>query len=118
MNQEPKPPASRVVDDIRSKILSGELPAGAKLPSYEKLGIEYEVDKNTAARAIGILRDERFVYTHQGKGTFVMDIENRLNGTESPEELLRNISQQMQALHARVEDIESRLEAFEHPQGR
>lgn len=61
----------RVADDLRARIRAGELTAGTRLPSLPQLGEQYSVSANIARQAIGILRGEGLVETHQGAGAYV-----------------------------------------------
>lgn len=63
--------ANRVADDLRSAIVSGELPDGARLPSLAELAARYGVSNDIARQAIHALRAERLVVTRHGAGTYV-----------------------------------------------
>jgi DNA-binding GntR family transcriptional regulator len=59
----------RLIDDIISKIDSGEWPAGHQLPPDSALRTEYEVSQQTVRTAMERLRDR--VESAPGKGRFV-----------------------------------------------
>lgn len=61
----------RVMDDIRSKIISGEYPLDSKLPSETKLQSEYHVSRVTVRLAVDELVKDGMVERVQGKGSFV-----------------------------------------------
>ena len=42
--------ADQIVDDLRSRILSGALPDGARLPSERELAVQYDVSAPTAVK--------------------------------------------------------------------
>lgn len=67
------PAYRQVADDLRAKIRSGELPAGSLIRSLGQLSGYYEVSRDVAKEAIGILRAEGLVETKQGLGTFVRE---------------------------------------------
>ncbi|MFI9555118.1 GntR family transcriptional regulator [Nonomuraea endophytica] len=67
----PVPIYKQVADEIRKKIESGELPAGAPVPSEAKLESDYNIARTTARRVAQELREQGMVYTIQGEGTFV-----------------------------------------------
>lgn len=75
MTQQPDPdkrlPSRRIADDLRSIIESGDLPAGAKLPSERDLAARYGTARNTAREAISILQGEGLVVAQHGRGVFV-----------------------------------------------
>lgn len=60
-----------IADVLRSKILSGELPPGEKIPSENMLIEEYGVGRETAHRALQVLRDEGLTVSRQGAPTRV-----------------------------------------------
>ncbi len=63
----------QVVEDIRHKIIRGELSSGDKLPSSRELALQYEINPNTAARVYGELERLGISYTKRGIGTFITD---------------------------------------------
>ena len=65
------PPSRRIADALRQAILSGELAAGAKLPSERSLAQSYGAARNTARQAIAILQAEGLVEAQHGRGVFV-----------------------------------------------
>jgi DNA-binding GntR family transcriptional regulator len=62
-----------VSDDLRSKILGGELVPGEQLPSLDRLAAEYQVSRATAQRAIKVLAKAGLVETRRRWGVFVAD---------------------------------------------
>lgn len=66
----------RVYDVLRARILSGELAAGARLPSTRALAQDNGIARITADRAYDQLAAEGYVEMRRGAGTFVaMDVE-------------------------------------------
>lgn len=61
----------RIVDDIRTRIESGDLQPGDKLPSSRELQEQYDTSHMTVRTAITILRDRGLVESVSGKGVFV-----------------------------------------------
>lgn len=66
----------RVVNDIRSKIRTGEWPAGMKLPTKEELRELYAdgdrlIAGSTIDTAMLLLRTEGLIVGYQGRGRFV-----------------------------------------------
>ena len=64
-------PSRRIADDLRASIESGELAAGAKVPSERELAADYGTARNTAREAISILQSEGLVVAQHGRGVFV-----------------------------------------------
>jgi GntR family transcriptional regulator len=57
---------------LRSRIESGELPAGRALPSETTLMQEHGIARETARKAVRVLRDEGLVEVIQGRGAYVV----------------------------------------------
>lgn len=66
--------AQRVVTGLKGKILAGELPPGAKLPSESELIAEYGVSRTVVREAVARLRAEGLVETFRGRGSFVLAV--------------------------------------------
>jgi DNA-binding GntR family transcriptional regulator len=60
-----------IADELRSRVESGELAAGALLPSESELSAAYGVSRVTVRKALELLRDERLIDARQGFGWFV-----------------------------------------------
>jgi GntR family transcriptional regulator len=56
---------------IRGRIISGELPVGAQIPSGNQMKQEWGVNRLTGAQAVEELRKAGLVITKPGVGTFV-----------------------------------------------
>ncbi|MDI1464899.1 GntR family transcriptional regulator [Catellatospora sp. KI3] len=65
----------RVADQLRQRILSGELPEGARLPSLRDIAAQYDVAVGIATRALDVLRADGLVMSRPGAGTFVRRFE-------------------------------------------
>lgn len=63
----------QVIDDIKRRILTGEIKLGDKLPSTRELAVQYTVNPNTAARIYNELEQCGLCYTKRGLGTFVSE---------------------------------------------
>ena len=61
--------AERICDDI----LSGRCAEGSRVPSVRELAATYEVNPNTAMRAIETLQRDEVVYQQRGIGVFVAE---------------------------------------------
>jgi len=60
-----------IADELRQRVESGELAAGALLPSESELSGAYDVSRVTVRKALDSLRDEGLVDSRQGFGWFV-----------------------------------------------
>ncbi len=60
-----------IADAVRARIASGELAAGALLPSESELSAAHEASRVTVRKAFAALREEGLVDSRQGFGWFV-----------------------------------------------
>lgn len=70
------PKHTQIADELRGRIVSGDLAPRLPLPSEPRLMQEYGVARDTARKAVAILRNEGYVVTQPGMGTFVRDKED------------------------------------------
>lgn len=109
----------QVIQDIKNKIIKGELPLGSKLPSSRELAVMYSINPNTAARIYNELEASGISYTRRGIGTFVTDDETLIDRLRK--ELLENVimefTEQVSILGYTKEEIMNLLNTFynEHP---
>jgi GntR family transcriptional regulator len=66
-----RPAYRQIADRLRAAILSGQLGAGAQLPSERALMDTYRAARGTVRQAIAALRAEGLVDIEQGRGAFV-----------------------------------------------
>jgi GntR family transcriptional regulator len=74
MQQPAEPGLSRyaaVAAALRARILAGEWPPGAALPSEQSLAAQHGIALATLRRALDLLCDQGLVDRYHGKGTFV-----------------------------------------------
>lgn len=67
----PTPKYLRVLNTIRERIESDKYPPGTSLPSENTLAKEFGVARPTVLKALGILRQDGWIESQQGKGHFV-----------------------------------------------
>jgi GntR family transcriptional regulator len=69
-----EPPYRQIASWLRVRIEAGEFrPEIDPLPSEKELGELFEVARETARRAVAVLRDEGLVRTVPQRGTYVID---------------------------------------------
>jgi GntR family transcriptional regulator len=72
MGYEYAPPKyAQVVSEIKRRIERGEYPPGTLLPSEHQLVASFEVSRPTIVKALSALRQDGWIDTQQGKGSFV-----------------------------------------------
>ncbi len=66
----------QLVEIIRTKIVSGNLQKGERLPSVRELALTMKVNPNTMQKALVELENEGLVYTERTNGKFVTEDED------------------------------------------
>lgn len=82
------PAYQRIAADLRAQITSGELGAGAQLPTEQELADRYDVARQTVRNGLGILVAEGLVVSQRPLGHFVRQREHmvyRPQGETSPQ---------------------------------
>jgi GntR family transcriptional regulator len=73
-----EPPYRQIAGWLRARILAGEFrPGEDPLPSEKDLVELFEVSRDTARRAVSVLRDEGLVRTVPQRGTYVVSPDER-----------------------------------------
>jgi GntR family transcriptional regulator len=119
---DPRSLSRQIVDGVRLRIATGELSAGAQLPSVRGLAQQLAINPNTVAKAYAELTAEGWLETRQGLGVFVAAPRQRLSDDErerrldaaaqrfvrdvvglgySPDELLARLRSELRALARR-----------------
>ncbi|MCF0211155.1 MAG: GntR family transcriptional regulator [Bacteroidales bacterium] len=102
--------ANRVIDDIASAKLS----ADDKIPSVRELAAIYEVNANTAMKAIEMLANNEIIYNKRGLGYFVSEgaeqkiVENKRK--KFSEEYLPNLVKIMKQLNITFDDLKQQAQ--------
>jgi DNA-binding GntR family transcriptional regulator len=68
---EASPKYAQVVGEIKRRIENGSYLAGSLLPSEHQLVTEFGLSRPTIVKALGALRQQGWIDTQQGKGSFV-----------------------------------------------
>ncbi|WP_068780364.1 GntR family transcriptional regulator [Paenibacillus sp. GM2] len=66
-----KPKYQAIIDDIKSRILSGDFNVGEQIPTESALQSMYSVSRQTVRKAILELTNEGFLRSEKGSGTYV-----------------------------------------------
>jgi GntR family transcriptional regulator len=69
--QSATPVYVQVADILRARIESGQLVPDRPVPSESQLQQEFGVARGTARKAIAVLREQGFVVTVKGRGSYV-----------------------------------------------
>lgn len=97
----------QVINELKKKMVKGELKSGEKMPSSRDLAVEYKVNQNTAARIYREMEMQGWCFTRRGIGTFVSEEENMFRDLkkEMASELLKNFMHEMSGLGYKKDDI-------------
>ena len=90
----------QVINELKKRMVKGELKPGEKMPSNRELAVLFKVNQNTAARIYREMESMGLCYTKRGIGTFVSEEDDMISGLkkEMAEELVRNFMQEMEDL--------------------
>ena len=95
--RSPTPLYEQIASRLRIAIASGELGAGAGLPSVRQLAAQLRVNPATVVQAYRELESEGFVKTRHGAGTFVSEIDPGKKSSERSEEARRLVREMIAA---------------------
>jgi DNA-binding transcriptional regulator YhcF (GntR family) len=82
----PEPPFEQLRAQLASRVASGDLPAGTKLPTVRALAARLGLAANTVARVYRELEADGVVATEGRRGTFVASATAPLDATRAAEE--------------------------------
>lgn len=68
-----RPRHQQIAAEIRARIMSGELPPGARLPTTLELMSTYDVTNQTVQRTLSVLKEEGFLVGRAGVGVYVRE---------------------------------------------
>ena len=111
----------QVKEYFKSLIANRTLVPGDQLPTIRELSVDLTINPNTVARAYSELEREGLLATQQGRGTFVIELEDRAEldalGRQKLRDLLENAIVEARALGYSLDDIEgcfgNRLKAWQ-----
>lgn len=69
----------QVIDDMKRRIVLGEIKLGEKMPSTRELALQYVINPNTAVRVYNEMESMGLVFTKRGLGTFVTEDVEKYN---------------------------------------
>lgn len=107
----PEPLYHQLEVALRERILSGEWPPGAQIPTEEQLGAMYGVSRVTIRNAVRNLVEAGFLERGQGRGTFV-----REPTLTAGERGLLSFSDEMRALNLQPGSVLLELEKLAAPE--
>ena len=96
-NSSGVPIYDQIKEQVRSQILSGELPEGMMLPSLRALAKDLRISVLTTTRAYSELEQEGFIVSQQGRGFFVMSKSSALIREQLQREVEQALTEAIQA---------------------
>ncbi len=110
-----KPIYLQVIDDIKKKMVKGQISPGEKLPSVRDLALDYTINPNTASRVYREMEQMSLCFTRRGLGTFVSEdpaVFEKIR-REMAQECLAEFVHVMQSLgYHETEEMVDQLRAF------
>jgi GntR family transcriptional regulator len=97
-SRSPTPIYAQLDRSIRAAIATGQLEAGAQLPTVRQLAVDLAVNANTVARVYAQLERDGILETRRGVGTFV-------RVSPSPEVALAQRERELRALIQRLDSL-------------
>lgn len=99
----------QIMNYIKTKIASGELNGGDKLPSVRDFSKKMKVNPNTIQRVYQELEREELVFTQRGMGTFVTENTSIIKNLKSDRanELVRWFFKEMKNLGFQTDEIKT-----------
>ncbi len=99
MKRQAVPLHAEVAEVLRHQILSGDLPAGTKLPALSALTEKLGVARMTIVQAMNALEDEGLIEKHSGRGTFVKSV-------KLPDRHTMQMQAELSQIYAMVDQME------------
>lgn len=102
-----RPVYIQLLEQLKSKIISGELKVGQKIDSVRSLAEDAQVNPNTMQKALAELERQGLVFSKRTSGRFVTDDEERIKSMkkEVASEEIRNLRVNLERLGFSKEEI-------------
>lgn len=99
----------QITTQLENGILAGTFLPGHRIPSARELAVQYQVNPNTAQRAVRELKQEGLLVSPRGKGTLVTDDGEFIHQFKQKrcEELTHSFLQQMKMLGYSHEQLQA-----------
>ncbi len=99
MKRHAVPLHAEVAAVLRHQVLSGELPAGTRLPALRELSEDLGVARMTVVQAMNSLEEEGLIEKHSGRGTFVRAV-------KLPKRHTLHMRAEISQIYAMVDELE------------
>lgn len=106
----------QIADFVCEQVLLGKWPPGERIPSVRDLGVELEVNPNTAMRTYEFLQQQGIIFNKRGIGYFAAeDATDRITAYRREQFLANELPQffrNLYLLNIDLSEIEQRYKAF------
>lgn len=96
---------------MRSRIIDGIYPLGARLPGVAEVCEEFDVSTATAVYAMKALENEAFVRAAQGLGYFVADVLPARDVTDDVSSIIEQLRTEAKQILALADQLEDTLKS-------
>ncbi|HWP68724.1 MAG TPA: GntR family transcriptional regulator [Rectinemataceae bacterium] len=114
-----KPIFAQIAELFADDIVAGRISAGARLPSARDIASSFEVNPNTAARALQSLAESGVARSERGTGYYVTEtgaqVARAIRRSRFLDEEVPRFLRSMADLDVSFEEIESRWRSFALP---
>ena len=110
MRRAAVPLHAEVAEVLRHQIMSGDLPAGSRLPALRELTEQLGVARMTVVQAMNTLEEEGLIEKHSGKGTFVKAVKAPVRHTMQMKADISQIYQMVDQMEVSVTQNEATIE--------
>ncbi|MDO4617831.1 MAG: GntR family transcriptional regulator [Lachnospiraceae bacterium] len=114
--QNNQPIYLQVINDIKRRLIRGEISSGEKLSSVRELAQTYQINPNTASRVYKEMETMGICFTRRGLGTFITEDEEKIMEIrqEMAGEYLQEFIKGMTEMGFSFDEIRKMLEEYHH----
>jgi len=94
---DPRPPSTQLIDQIRRAVSNGDLKPGDPLPSIRQLARDLELNNKTVAKAYRLLERDLLLESRGYRGTFVHPDGARMSTIDSKDWVLNTLRESIVA---------------------
>lgn len=110
-----RPIYTQLLEQIQTKIISGEYQPGQRLPSVRELAAEAAVNPNTMQRALAELERKGLVFSQRTAGRNITEDEEKIKEMKQmvAEEIIKDFMKNMKKLGYEGQDIIALLQNYD-----
>ena len=108
----------QLADKISDDIVEKKLQSDERVPSVREIAAEYEVNANTAMKAIDLLSSNGIIYNKRGMGYFVSNQADEIIRTNKKKEFIENdlpkVIKTMHQLGISIKEVEKEFNNYKN----